>query len=59
LQRQFTLLPWCCGKTPQFFFAEPWKGVGNIIIIINFLPHVVKIPVVKKTKKAKIEMSDG
>ena len=26
LQRQFTLLPWCCGKKPHFLFAEPWKG---------------------------------
>ena len=29
LQRQFTLLPWCCGKKPHFLFAEPWKGVGK------------------------------
>ena len=29
LQRQFTLLPWCCGKKPHFLFAEPWKGVGE------------------------------
>ena len=29
LQRQFTLLPWCCGQKPHFLFAEPWKGVGK------------------------------
>ena len=29
MQRQFTLLPWCCGKKPHFIFAEPWKGVEN------------------------------
>jgi len=29
LQRQFTLLLWCCGKKPHFLFAEPWKGVGK------------------------------
>ena len=29
LQRQFTLLPWYCGKKPHFLFAEPWKGVGK------------------------------
>jgi len=27
LQRQFTLLPWCCRKKPHFLFAEPWKSV--------------------------------
>jgi len=33
LQRQFTLLPWCCGKKPHFLFAEP--------LLLLFLPQVV------------------
>jgi len=25
-------LPWCCGKKPNFLFAEPWKSVGKGIL---------------------------
>jgi len=37
LQRQFNLLPWCCGKKPHFLFAEPWKGVGKGMLSPEYL----------------------
>jgi len=37
LQRQFTLLLWCCGKKPHFLFAEPWKGIGKLLLLLLYV----------------------
>jgi len=44
LQRQFTLLPWCCGNKPHFLFAEAWKGVGKGMLCCYYYYYLM-VPV--------------